>query len=197
MLLAATIGLLMWSAISPHDYPTWWLEVAPVLVALPILVLTWRRFPLSPLAYRLIFFHAIVLILGGHYTYSYVPIGLWFQDAFDLSRNHYDRFGHIVQGVVPAILARELILRKTPLERGGWLNFLIICVCLAISATYELIEFLVAILAGGAAQSFLGTQGDVWDAQWDMLLALVGAILALPVFGALHDRSMRSVAIDA
>jgi putative membrane protein len=196
-LLAATVILLVWSAFDPHDFPTWWLEVLPVLVALPILVLTWARFSLSSLAYRLIFFHAAVLIVGGHYTYSKVPIGLWAEDVFNLSRNHYDRFGHLVQGFVPAILARELLIRSARLKRGAWLNFLIVSVCLAISATYELVEFMVALVGGGAVQSFLGTQGDVWDAQWDMLLALIGAIAALLLLRGVHDRSMRAESTDA
>jgi putative membrane protein len=189
-----TLLALGWSAVRPYDHLTWWLEVSPVLVALPILALTYRHHRLSPLLYRLIFLHALILIVGGHYTYARVPAGFWVQDWFDLARNHYDRVGHIAQGLVPALIAREILLRATPLTRGAWLNLLVVCVCLAISATYELIEWLAALVSAEAAESFLGTQGDNWDTQWDMFLALCGALLALPL-GRLHDRSMRTVGI--
>jgi putative membrane protein len=190
VLLLATAVALVGSGIGPYERGTWLLEVAPVLIAAPILVATWRRFPLSELVYRLIFLHGVVLMVGGHYTYARVPIGFWVQEAFGLARNHYDRLGHLMQGFVPALVARELLLRRSPLVRGKWLFFLVTCVCLAVSAMYELIEAWAALLGGEAAESFLGTQGDVWDTQWDMLLALVGAVSAQLLLGRAHDRSL-------
>jgi len=196
-LLAATALLLLWSGIQPFERVTWWLEVAPVLVGAPLLVASFSAFRLSPLLYRLLFLHAVLLIVGGHYTYARVPIGFWVQDLLDLSRNHYDRVGHFAQGFVPAILAREILLRSSPLRPGKWLFFLVVCVCLAFSAFYELIEWWVAIVGGGSAESFLGTQGDVWDTQWDMFLALLGSLAAQSLLGRAHDRSMQSVARTA
>lgn len=193
-LLAVVSAALLWSAIRPHDYLTWLLEVAPVLIGAPILLATHGHFPLSMLAYRLVGLHALILIVGGHFTYALVPAGLWLQEALDLTRNHYDRLGHLAQGFVPAILAREILLRKTPLVRGRWLAFLVVSVCLAISAVYELIEWLAALISAEAADSFLGTQGDNWDTQWDMFLALCGALSALTLAGA-HDRSMRTAGV--
>jgi len=189
-LLVLGILLLALSGLSPHDRFTWFLEVAPILAALPVLVLTARRFPLTPLAYRLIFLHAIVLMVGGHYTYAEVPLGFWIRDLFGFARNHYDRLGHFLQGFVPAILVREVLRRKTPVPRGGWLLFLTTCVCMAISATYELFEWLMAVLSGSAAMAFLGTQGDVWDTQWDMLIALIGALTAQLLLSRLHERQL-------
>jgi putative membrane protein len=191
-LLASLAAILLWSAIRPHDYFTWFLEVAPVLIGVPILVATRRRFRFTTLAYVLMWLHAIVLIVGGHYTYAEVPPGHWVRDAFDLSRNHYDRVGHFMQGFVPAIVAREILVRRSPLEPGRWLFFLVTCVCLAISAAYELIEFGVAVGTGEAAEAFLGTQGDVWDTQIDMVLALVGAVAAQLLLGRTHDRQLAS-----
>jgi putative membrane protein len=170
------------------------LEVAPIFIAVPILVATARSFPLTPLAYRLLFVHALILMLGGHYTYAKVPLGFWLQDALHLGRNHYDRLGHFAQGFVPAIVAREILLRRSPLRPGKWLFFLVVCVCLAVSATYELIEWLAAILGGSSADAFLGTQGDVWDTQWDMFMALVGALCALLLLSRAHDRELARVA---
>jgi putative membrane protein len=193
-LLAAATLVLAWSGIRPFERGTWWLEVAPVLIGAPVLVATFSRFRLSPLLYRLLFLHALILLVGGHYTYARVPVGFWMQDLLDLSRNHYDRVGHFAQGFVPAILARELLLRLSPLQRGKWLFFLVVCVCLAFSAFYELIEWWAALVGGDSAESFLGTQGDVWDTQWDMFLALVGALSAQVLLGRAHDRSMRSLA---
>jgi putative membrane protein len=190
LLLIVGVVLLVLSGIGPHDRATWWLEVAPVLIATPILVLTARRFPLTPLAYRLIFVHALVLMLGGHYTYAEVPAGFWMKRALGLARNPYDRLGHFAQGFVPAIVVREILLRRSPLERGRWLTFLVLCVCLAISALYELVEWWAALIGGEGADAFLGTQGDQWDTQWDMLVALLGAATALPVFSRLHDRQI-------
>jgi putative membrane protein len=195
-LLGAVALVLAWSAINPHDWLTWWLEVAPVLIGAPILIWSFPRFRLSALVYRLLFLHAVILIVGGHYTYALVPVGFWFQDLLELSRNHYDRLGHLAQGFVPAMLAREILLRESPLQRGGWLFFLVVSVCLAFSAFYELIEWWASVIGGESSQSFLGTQGDVWDSHWDMLLALTGALLALLCLSRAHDRSMRGLGID-
>jgi len=188
LLLLGAIALVV-SGIGPADRTTWWLEIFPILLAVPVLLATRNRFPLTPLVYRLIFVHALILMLGGHYTYAKVPLGFWVQDALGLARNHYDRLGHFAQGFVPAMLAREVLLRRSPLERGKWLAFLVVCVCLAFSATYELIEWLAALLGGSAADAFLGTQGDVWDTQWDMFMAGVGAVSAL-LLSRLHDRQL-------
>lgn len=191
VLLFAALALLVLSGVGPKDRFTWWLEVAPILIGAPILVATYSRFPLTPLLYRLLFLHALVLMLGGHYTYAEVPLGFWVRDLFGLARNHYDRLGHFAQGFVPAILARELLRRKTPLMPGGWLFFLVTCVCLAFSALYELIEWWTAASTGTAAEAFLGTQGDVWDTQWDMFLALVGALAAQLLLARRHEKELR------
>ena len=193
ILLVAAIALLVLSRIGAYEPGTWILEVAPIILVAPILVLTTRRFPLTPLVYRLLFVHALILMVGGHYTYAKVPLGFWVQDALGLARNHYDRLGHFAQGFVPAILAREVLLRRSPLQRGKWLAFLVLCVCLAVSATYELIEWLAAVLGGSAADAFLGTQGDVWDTQWDMFMALVGATSALLLLSRVHDRQLATL----
>ncbi|NGY64993.1 DUF2238 domain-containing protein [Lentzea sp. NEAU-D13] len=190
ILLGLTLVALVVSGVGPYDRTTWYLEVAPVVIGAAILIPTYRRFPLTPLLYRLIFVHALVLILGGHYTYARVPLGFWAQDLFDLVRNHYDRFAHFVQGFVPALLAREVLLRKSPLRPGGWLFFLVVCVCLGFSATYELLEWAAAVAGGSAAEDFLGTQGDVWDTQWDMFMALLGAITAQVALSRVHDREL-------
>jgi putative membrane protein len=195
-LLAGVLALLAWSAIAPHDWPTWLLEAAPVLIAVPVLVATARRFPLTPLAYVLIALHAALLIVGAHYTYARVPCGAWVQEALGLERNPFDRLGHLMQGFVPAILAREILLRRSPLLPGRWLSFVVLCVALAISALYELLEWWTALAAGAAAESFLGTQGDPWDTQWDMFLALVGAIVALATLTRLHDRQLVRIWVD-
>lgn len=182
--------LLVVSGIGPHDRVTWVLEVAPILIAVPILLLTARRFPLTPLGYRLIFVHALILMLGGHYTYAEVPLGFWMERVFGFARNHYDRIGHLAQGFVPAIVAREILIRRSPLQSGRWLTFLVLCVGLAISALYELVEWWAALLGGEGADAFLGTQGDQWDTQWDMFLALLGAASALLLLSRLHDRQI-------
>lgn len=187
VLVLLALGL---SAIRPEDFLTWWLEVAPVLIALPLLLFTYKRFPLTPLLYTLIFLHALVLILGGHYTYAKVPLGFWLQEAFDLQRNHYDRLGHFMQGFEPAILAREILVRKNVVKRGGWLTLFVLSVCLAFSACYEFIEWFAALMNNQAAESFLGTQGDVWDTQWDMFLCLIGAVSALLLLSRWHDRQL-------
>jgi len=193
LLLLATIVAVIASGVAPLERGTWWMEVAPVLIGVPLLLATRRRFPLTPLLYRLLFLHAVILVVGGHYTYARVPAGFWVQDALDLARNPYDRLGHFAQGFVPAILSREILLRTSPLVRGGWLAFLVVSVCLAVSAFYELVEWWAALLVGEAAESFLGTQGDVWDTQWDMFLALVGACTALLLLRGVHDRGLVEV----
>lgn len=180
-------AVLIWSAINPHDLFTWFLEVIPALIGLAILAMTYKRFPLTRLTYWLILLHAIVLMVGGHYTYAEVPLFNWLRDVLDLGRNNYDKVGHFVQGFVPAIIGRELLLRKSPLKPGRWLAFLVICVCLAISAFYEIIEWWVAAISGSDAVAFLGTQGYVWDTQSDMLLAMIGAICALLAFSSSQD----------
>jgi putative membrane protein len=190
LLLLAGAVLLVLSGIGPHDRTTWWLEAAPILIAVPILALTARRFPLTPLAYRLIFVHALILMLGGHYTYAEVPAGSWMKDALGLARNPYDRLGHFAQGFVPAIVVREILIRRSPLRRGKWLTLLVGSVCLAISALYELVEWWAALIGGEAADAFLGTQGDQWDTQWDMFVALLGAVTALLVLSRPHNRQI-------
>jgi len=193
VLLAVGAILLVLSGIHPKDRYTWILEVAPAIVAAIVLVATHRRFPLTPLAYRLILLHACILMVGGHYTYAEVPLGFWVQRAFGLARNHYDRLGHFAQGFVPAIVAREILLRRTALKRGGWTFFLVTCVCLAISAFYEFVEWWTALASGEAATAFLGTQGDVWDTQWDMFIALIGAVTAQLTLSRVHDRQLEAL----
>jgi putative membrane protein len=196
ILLIAAVVLLALSRVGALEPGTWLLEIAPILIVAPILVVTARRFPLTPLVYRLLFVHGVILMIGGHYTYARVPLGFWVQDAFGLARNHYDRLGHLAQGFVPAMLAREVLLRRSPLQRGKWLAFLVVCFCLALSATYELIEWVTAVLGGSAADAFLGTQGDVWDTQWDMFMALIGAISALLLLPRVHDRQLERLDDD-
>ena len=189
-LLALTLVILLWSNIGPKDRLTWFLEVAPVLIALPLLTYTRYSFPLTPLLYTLIFIHAVILMIGGHFTYAEVPAGFWLQDLLDLQRNHYDRLGHFAQGFVPAILAREILLRKTTLIPGKMLFFIVTSICLAFSAFYEIIEWWTALLYGGSADAFLATQGDIWDTQWDMFVALLGAISALLLLRNLHNKQL-------
>jgi len=189
-LLIVAAVLLVVSGIGPHDRVTWVLEVAPVLIAGPILLLTARRCPLTPLAYRLIFVHALILMLGGHYTYAEVPLGFWMERVFGFARNHYDRIGHLAQGFVPAIVVREILIRRSPLQSGKWLTFLVFAVSLTISALYELVEWWAALIGGEGADAFLGAQGDQWDTQWDMFLALLGAASALLLLSRLHDRQI-------
>jgi len=190
VLAAVVVVAVAVSAIGPKDRLTWLLEVAPILIALPLLVCTHRRFPFTPLAYRLIAGHALVLALGGHYTYAEVPPGFWVRDWLGLTRNGYDRFAHVVQGFVPAIVVRELLLRRTPLRPGRWTFAVVTATCLGISAAYELVEWAGALAGGAAAADFLGTQGDVWDTQWDMCLALVGALSAQLALARAHDRQL-------
>jgi len=190
LLVALLIGVLLPSAINPFDGLTWWLETFPVLLGLPLVLLTAKNFPLTQLSYRLLFLHAVILIVGAHYSYARVPLGFWVQDWFDLSRNHYDRLGHLAQGFIPAILAREVLIRRSLLQAGKWLFFLVLCVYLAISAFYELIEWWVAIAAQQGAVEFLGTQGDVWDTQADMMMALIGSVLAQLLLASSQDRAL-------
>lgn len=192
ILLAALMAVLIWSAVNPYEYFTWFLEVVPVLVAIPILLATHRRFEFTMLVYILIWIHAVILMIGGHYTYARVPLFDWIRDAFDLTRNHYDRIGHFAQGFVPSLVAREILIRQTPLRRGPWLFFLVACVALAISAAYELVEWAVAVASGSGADDFLGTQGDLWDTQTDMFLALVGSLIAQWTLARWHDRQLKS-----
>jgi putative membrane protein len=192
VLLGVGAVALIVSAIRPHAYGTWLLEVLAVLIAAPILILTYRRFPLTPLAYRLILAQSLVLMIGGHWTYAEVPAGEWVQDWLGLDRNPYDRLGHLFQGITPAIVAREILLRKTPLRPGGWLFALVVCVVLGISACWEFFEWWSALIGGDAADDFLGAQGDVWDTQWDMFLAMLGAILSQLLFSRVHDRQLRT-----
>lgn len=173
------MGFLLWSVIQPFDRFIWWLEVSPALIAAAILLLTRRRFPLTTLAYVLILLHAIILIVGGHYTYAQVPLFHWLAEVFNWHRNNYDKVGHIAQGFVPAILAREILLRNRVVSGQIWLGFIVLSICLAISALYELVEWWVALITESDAELFLATQGDVWDTQTDMTWALFGAILAL------------------
>lgn len=189
-LLLGVLGVLVWSGHAPKDRFTWFLEVLPVLIALPLLVATWGRFAFTPLAYVLMALHAVILMVGGHYTYAEMPLFNWLRDALDLTRNHYDRLGHLAQGFFPAIVAREILVRTSPLRPGRWLTFLVLCVCLSISALYEMIEWRVAVASGDQAVAFLATQGDVWDTQWDMFLALLGAIASLLLLSRLHDRQL-------
>lgn len=193
-LLAAVSGFLVLSGIDPQaDRLTWFLETAPVMIGIAILVPSRRRFPLTPLSYHLLALHACILIVGGHYTYAEVPLFNTLRDAWELSRNHYDRIGHLAQGFVPAIVAREILLRRSPLHAGKWLFFLVTCFCLAFSAFYEMIEWWVALLTEEGATAFLGTQGDHWDTQWDMFLALCGALGSQALLARVHDRQIRAL----
>ncbi len=194
--LAVLTAVLLWSGWHPFDPAVWVMEVAPVFIVVPILAATRRRFPLTDLLYVLILVHAIVLMVGGHYSYARVPLGFWMQEVFDFSRNHYDRIGHLAQGFIPAIAAREILLRRTPLKPGRWLFFLVSAVCLAISAMYEFIEWGAAVALGQGADEFLATQGDPFDTQSDMLMAWIGAMLAQWSLGRWHDRQLASLLAD-
>lgn len=187
LLLAALIH----SGISPYDRATWLMEVAPVLIVLPLLWLTYRRYPLTPLLYTLIFFHALILIFGGMYSYARVPLGFEVQQWLDLGRNPYDKLGHFFQGLVPALVAREILLRGGYVQGRKMLGFVVCCIALAISAVYELIEWWAALALGQGADEFLGTQGDPWDTQSDMFCALLGAIAGQWLFGGWQDRQLR------
>ncbi|MGD9789921.1 MAG: DUF2238 domain-containing protein [Phycisphaerales bacterium] len=198
-LLTLVLAALLWSAINPHDYPTWALEITPAVVGIAVILATHRRFPLTTLATILVAIHCLILIVGGHYTYARVPLGEWARHSFDLSRNHYDRLGHFAQGFVPAILAREILLRKSPFARDksrgarAWLFVVILALCMAISAIYELVEWAVAEIDSAGSQAFLGTQGDVWDTQKDMAFCGLGALAALLILPRLHDRLLARI----
>ena len=183
----------IWSAIHPHDFFTWILEVLPVLIAIPLLVMTYNKFPLTNLVYGLIAVHMLILLVGGHYTYAEMPLFSWLRDYYGWDRNYYDRLGHVAQGFVPAMIAREILLRTSPLRPGKWLFFIVVCICLAISAFYEFIEWWVALASGSDAVAFLATQGDIWDTQWDMFLAFSGAISAQLLLTKAHMRQMRQM----
>ncbi len=193
LLFLTLLIIFVWSSINPRDTLTWALEVFPVIIGVVILVSTYHLFKFTTFAYLAIWLHSIILLIGGHYTYSEMPIFNWIRDAFELSRNNYDKVGHLAQGFFPAIIAREMLLRKSPLKRGGWLFFIVISICLAISAFYELIEWWVALMTGTAAEQFLATQGDIWDTQSDMALALIGAIVSLLLLERVHDRFLDSM----
>ncbi len=193
--LAVFLGVLAWSAVEPRDRVTWWLEVSPALMALVLLVATRQRFPLTGLAYLLILVHSVILMVGGHYTYAEVPLGEWLQAVNGSDRNNYDKIGHFAQGFVPAIVARELLLRLGVVARRGWLALLVVCICLAVSAFYELLEWWAALISAEAAEAFLGTQGYEWDTQSDMAWAFAGAVAALVLLSRLHDRQL--AALDA
>lgn len=192
--LFVLVGLLAWSGWQPYDRITWFMEVVPIFLAVPLLMASYRRFPLTHLLYACIFVHAVILLVGGAYTYARVPLGFQLADWLGLHRNPYDKIGHFAQGFVPAMVAREILIRGKHVAMGKMLNFLVICVVLAISASYELIEWAAAVALGQGADEFLGTQGDPWDTQSDMLFALMGAIAALLTLGKWHDAQIRRLA---
>ena len=185
--------IFIWSSINPKDYFTWFLEVFPAMIALIVLALTYRKFRLTPLVYSLILIHCIILMVGGHYTYAQVPLFDFFKELLNQDRNNYDKIGHLAQGFVPAMIAREIIIRKSIITMEAWRNFFIICFCLAFSAFYELIEWWVAIFTNEAANDFLGTQGYIWDTQSDMFWALFGSILALIILRKYHDKQLKNL----
>lgn len=185
--LAAVIFVLIWSAVGPYDRATWWLEVTPVLTALPLMIATYRKFPLTSLLYILVAVHSIILIVGGHYTYARVP----YMELLGEGRNNYDKIGHFAQGFIPAVAARELLLRTSPLRAGKWLFALVFFSCMGVSAVYELIEWATAEIAGDGSLEFLGTQGDIWDAQKDMMWCGIGALTALTALSKPHDRFLK------
>lgn len=182
--------LLIWSAINPKEYFTWFLEVLPAVLGVSILVFTFKKFRFTELVYILIFFHCVILIVGGHYTYAEVPFFDWVREVFDQSRNNYDKLGHFAQGFVPAMIARELLIRKEVVLNKSWMPFIIVCIALAISAVYELLEWAVAAMSGEDGDSFLGTQGYVWDTQSDMLFATIGVVTALITLSGIHNKQL-------
>jgi putative membrane protein len=192
LLIAVSLFLLA-SGIDPvADRYTWFLETAPVMIGIALLLPTYKAFPLTPMLYRLLAIHAVILIIGGFYTYAEVPLFNWLRDTYELSRNHYDRVGHFAQGFIPAILAREILLRRSPLQEGKWLFLIVTSICLAFSALYEMLEWWTALISEEAAEAFLGTQGDHWDTQWDMFLALIGALCSQLLLGPFHRRQLQS-----
>jgi putative membrane protein len=190
ILLTLFAAVFVWSLIHPHDYFTWFLEVFPAIIGIVLIIAMRNRFPLTPLLLTLLTIHAIILMVGGHYTYAEVPMGFWMRDVFHTARNNYDRIGHFAQGFVPAMVAREILIRRDVVRGRGWRYFIIVSICLAISAAYELLEWRVSVATGTAGDSFLGTQGDVWDTQEDMATALIGALMAPLLLGRLHDRQL-------
>jgi putative membrane protein len=190
LLLISFAAIFTWSAINPHDRFTWFLEVLPALLGIAVLMLLYPRFKFTNLVYFLILVHTAILIVGGHYTYAEMPFFNWLKDMLELDRNYYDRLGHFAQGFIPAIIAREVLIRQAILNKK-WLSLIVVCICLAISASYELLEFAVALLTGESAEAFLGTQGDIWDTQWDMTFALIGAVSALALLSKYHDRVLQ------
>jgi putative membrane protein len=195
--LAIFLAVLAWSAWRPHDYFTWFLEAVPAMAGAALLAALYPRFRLSQLLYAVILVHCIVLVVGGKYTYAENPLFNWLRDALNLERNYYDRLGHFLQGFTPALVARELFLRQRVFNRPGWIPFVCVCVALAISACYEFIEWWVALATGEAAEAFLGTQGDVWDTQWDMFMATAGAVAAMVFFRRLQDRALAGILMKA
>jgi putative membrane protein len=195
--LAIFAAVLAWSAIAPKDYPTWVLEVSPALLGLIVLTLTYNRFRLTPLLYWLILLHSVILMVGGHYTYAEVPLFDTLKPLFGWERNNYDKLGHLAQGFVPAMIARELLVRFAVVSSAAWRNFFIVCFCLALSAAYELLEWAVAVIAGASSEAFLGTQGYQWDTQADMAFALLGSVAALLFLGGLHDRQLQNLPATA
>ena len=194
LLLIAVFAFFVWSAIEPHDTRlTWVLETLPFMIALPIMLVTYRRFPLTNLTYTLIAIHAMILMLGAHYSYAKVPLGFWMEDWFGWTRNNYDKIGHLMQGFGPAIYVREILARTSPLKPGKWLIFISIAVPLAFSALYEIIEWLASLTNPTDTEAFLGTQGYIWDTQSDMFLCLVGSVLALILLSKLHNRYLSGV----
>jgi len=187
-LVVVVVGVLVWSGFAPHDRFTWFMEVFPVLIGLPVLVIWRKQLPFTTLVYALLALHACILMVGGKYTYAEVPLGEWMKAWFGFTRNNYDRIGHLAQGFIPALVFRELLLRNTPIRPGRWLAFQVFCCCMALSACYELLEWWTAAATGTAADAFLGTQGDVWDTQWDMLMAGIGSIAALASLSGVQDR---------
>lgn len=195
VLLLSLAVVFMWSFVGCFDLFTWFLEALPVMIGAAVLILVYWKFRFTGFTYTLIWLHAIILLVGAHYTYCRTPLFNWIRDAFELSRNHYDRVGHLAQGFVPAIIAREVLLRKSPLQKGLWLFSIVVCFCLAIAAFYELFEWLTAIAMGDHAGDLLAIQGDIWDTQKDMALCLVGAVISLLTLGRLHDRALKNLAI--
>ncbi|MBN7572530.1 DUF2238 domain-containing protein [Clostridium sp. 2-1] len=191
ILLISISAILVVSGINPHDRFTWVLEVLPAVIGVMVLITTYNKFVFTNLTYTLIWFHAVILIVGGRYTYAEMPLFNWLRDTFDLSRNYYDRLGHFAQGFIPAIIIREIFIRNKIAKNIAWTNFITISICLAISASYEIIEFIVALITGESATAFLGTQGDIWDTQWDMIFALLGSIVSVLTLGKYHENLLK------
>jgi len=192
-LLLSLMVVFIWSFIRCFDFLTWVLDALPVVIGIAVLISVYRKFHFTRLVYILIWLYAIFLLIGAHYTYSRVPVFNLIRDTFELSRNYYDRLGHFLQGFVPALIAREVLLRKSPVQRGGWLLSIVLCVCLAVSALYELFEWFVFVIAQDDSVIFLATQGDAWDAQKDMALCLVGASFSLLTLARVHDKALKKI----